>query len=55
MRYALIALMLFGCATTEPGKNVGPYTAVTHDKPSCSEVTISKKNGKNRATECDVR
>jgi hypothetical protein len=48
-------MLLAGCSTTEPGKEVGPYVPAVYDKPACSQVTLSKVNGKGRVQECDVR
>jgi uncharacterized lipoprotein YajG len=55
MRYAFVLMLLAGCSTTEPGRNVGPYTPAAHDTPSCSQVTVSNHAGKKHWPECDVR
>lgn len=55
MKAIFVALFFIaGCSSVNP-VDVGPYQAAVYDKPSCSQVTVSNKEGKNHAKECDVR
>ena len=56
MRLLVIAsLLVAGCASTEPGQNVGPYTPRVASVPACSQVTVSQRPGSAHWVECDVR
>jgi len=55
MRLLAIAILLSGCASTQPGENVGPYTMTEYTVPACSQVTVSPHPGKAHWVECQVR
>jgi len=52
---AIITLLLAGCATTDEGKEVGPFVKSEYTVPKCSQVTVSNLSGPKRWVECQVR